>query len=103
MRRQRASMAKHGNPDHAMGRRAMLALAVAGPLTAMATGTRAADDASDGLRFVCTTPDCAPYIYDPAIGNPSQGVPPGTPFEALPDTWRCPSCGSAHDAFIPIG
>ncbi len=85
-----------------IGRRSLLALAAA-PLAMLATRSRADDDGIAGIRYVCTTPDCAPYIYDPAIGNPSQGIPPGTPFEALPDTWRCPSCGSAHDAFIRIG
>ena len=35
--------------------------------------------------------ECA-YIYDPAKGDPSQKIPPGTPFEKLPLTWRCPEC-----------
>ena len=24
------------------------------------------------------------YIYDPAVGDPDNGIAPGTPFEALP-------------------
>jgi rubredoxin len=24
------------------------------------------------------------YVYDPAKGDPTQNVPPGTPFEKLP-------------------
>ncbi len=40
-------------------------------------------------RWVCL--ECH-YIYDPAKGDKTQDIPPGTPFEALPDTWRCPEC-----------
>jgi rubredoxin len=40
-------------------------------------------------RFQCL--ECA-YIYDPVKGDPTQGIPPGTPFEKLPTTWRCPEC-----------
>jgi len=40
-------------------------------------------------RWVCL--ECH-YIYDPEKGDPKQGIPPGTPFEDLPDTWRCPEC-----------
>jgi rubredoxin len=34
------------------------------------------------------------YIYDPERGDPSQKVPPGTPFEDLPKMYRCPECGA---------
>ena len=40
-------------------------------------------------RYQCL--ECA-YIYDPAKGDPTQGIPPGTLFEKLPPTWRCPEC-----------
>lgn len=33
-------------------------------------------------------------VYDPAVGDPDNGVPPGTPFESLPDDWVCPDCGA---------
>jgi rubredoxin len=39
------------------------------------------------------------YVYDPAEGDPENGVAPGTPFEALPDSWRCPVCGATKDQF----
>lgn len=32
------------------------------------------------------------YIYDPVKGDKTQNIPPGTSFESLPDTWRCPEC-----------
>jgi len=39
------------------------------------------------------------YIYDPAVGDPEGGIPPGTPFEDLPDDWVCPECGVGRDMF----
>jgi len=42
------------------------------------------------------------YIYDPAQGDPDNGVEPGTDFEALPDDWVCPECGAEKDKFEKI-
>ncbi|MEO0248866.1 MAG: rubredoxin [candidate division WOR-3 bacterium] len=42
------------------------------------------------------------YIYDPAVGDPDGGIPAGTPFEKIPDTWVCPVCGAGKDAFVKI-
>lgn len=39
------------------------------------------------------------YIYDPAEGDPGQGIRPGTAFEDLPDDWECPDCGVGKDMF----
>ena len=39
------------------------------------------------------------YVYDPAKGDPANGVKPGTPFEAVPDDWVCPDCGASKDQF----
>jgi rubredoxin len=47
-------------------------------------------------KYECTA--CG-YIYDPAVGDPDNGIPPGTSFEALPDTWVCPQCGVPKDLF----
>lgn len=41
------------------------------------------------------------YIYNPQIGDPSQGVEPGTPLAELPDTWTCPKCGITKEYFHP--
>ena len=30
------------------------------------------------------------YIYDPEVGDPDNGIEPGTAFEDLPDDWVCP-------------
>jgi len=47
-------------------------------------------------RWVCTI---CQYVYDPAAGDPDNGAPEGTPFEDLPEDWRCPLCGAEKDAF----
>jgi len=39
------------------------------------------------------------YIYDPAVGDPDSGIPPGTPFDKLPEGWVCPLCGVGKDRF----
>lgn len=47
---------------------------------------------------------CGPcrWIYDPAIGDPTQNIPPGVAFEDLPDTWRCPPCKEGKKFFTKI-
>jgi len=40
-----------------------------------------------------------PYIYEPERGDPTNGVPPGTSFEDIPDYWVCPVCGISKDHF----
>ena len=39
------------------------------------------------------------YIYDPADGDPDEGVAAGTAFEDLPDDWVCPDCGADKSFF----
>jgi rubredoxin len=39
------------------------------------------------------------YIYDPVIGDPTQGIGPGMKFEDLPEDWVCPECGVPKDQF----
>jgi rubredoxin len=48
-------------------------------------------------KYRCTI--CG-YIYDPAVGDSTQGINPGTAFEALPDTWVCPVCGAPKSDFV---
>jgi rubredoxin len=50
-------------------------------------------------RYRCTT---CHHIYDPAEGDPDAGIPPGTPFSALPDDWCCPQCGVTKADFEPM-
>ena len=42
------------------------------------------------------------YIYDPAKGDPDNGIKPGTPFQAIPDSWVCPECGAPKSEFEKI-
>ena len=42
------------------------------------------------------------WIYDPELGDQDGGIPPGTPFEKLPDDWICPVCGAAKDQFEKV-
>ncbi|MFZ2960250.1 MAG: rubredoxin [Candidatus Ozemobacteraceae bacterium] len=42
------------------------------------------------------------YEYDPTVGDPDGGVKPGTPFEQIPDSWVCPTCGVGKDQFEKI-
>jgi rubredoxin len=32
------------------------------------------------------------YRYDEAKGDAREGFPAGTPWEQVPDDWRCPDC-----------
>ena len=41
------------------------------------------------------------YVYDPALGDPDNGVAPGTVWEDVPEDWVCPICGLGKDAFYP--
>jgi rubredoxin len=47
-------------------------------------------------KFACTV--CA-YVYDPAEGDPVNGIPPGIAFIDLPEEWTCPSCGADKSLF----
>ena len=42
------------------------------------------------------------YVYDPELGDASQNIKAGTPFEKLPDDWTCPVCGASKDDFVEI-
>jgi rubredoxin len=42
------------------------------------------------MRYKCRI--CG-YVYSPLRGEPHNGIPAGTPFEDLPETYVCPVCG----------
>ena len=48
-------------------------------------------------KYVCP---CG-YVYDPAVGDPDNGVAPGTPWEQVPEDWVCPVGGRGKDVFEP--
>ncbi len=47
-------------------------------------------------KFTCGV--CG-FQYDPEEGDPTVGIPPGTPFEDLPDDYRCPICNAGKEYF----
>jgi flavin reductase (DIM6/NTAB) family NADH-FMN oxidoreductase RutF/rubredoxin len=47
-------------------------------------------------EYICTI--CG-YTYDPDEGDPSNGIPPGTPFEDLPEDYMCPICKAGKEFF----
>lgn len=66
------------------------------PVTAPAFIPKQEKEAAGEDKYVCSI--CG-YIYEPAVGDPENGIPPGTAFEKLPDDWTCPVCGAGKDAF----
>jgi rubredoxin len=51
------------------------------------------------MKYICI--NCG-YVYDPAVGDPENGVAPGTAFEDLPEDWVCPLCYVSVDQFDPM-
>lgn len=47
-------------------------------------------------KYMCV--HCS-FIYDEAAGLPAEGIAPGTRWEDVPDTWRCPDCGVGKEEF----
>ena len=42
------------------------------------------------------------FEYDEQKGLPQAGILPGTPWEAVPDHWKCPNCGAGKNDFIMV-
>ncbi len=51
-------------------------------------------------RFECRA--CG-YTYEPEKGDSRSDVSPGTPFDDLPEDWRCPVCGARKAQFANVG
>ena len=39
------------------------------------------------------------WIYDEALGDPDEGIAPGTVWEDIPEDWSCPDCGASKEDF----
>ena len=50
-------------------------------------------------KYICSI--CG-YEYDPANGDPDNGIKPGTKFSDLPKDWVCPACGADKEQFEKI-
>jgi rubredoxin-NAD+ reductase len=42
------------------------------------------------------------HIYDEELGDPDNGIVPGTRWEDVPDDWTCPDCGASKQDFLPL-
>ena len=51
-----------------------------------------------GRRFICR--GCY-YIYSEEAGLPAEGIAPGTTCQQLPESWRCPDCGTDKSKLRP--
>ncbi|MDD4915077.1 MAG: rubredoxin [Methylococcales bacterium] len=51
---------------------------------------------SEFRKYKCKT--CG-HIYDEELGDPRQGVAPGTRWEDVPEDWGCPRCGAVKIMF----
>lgn len=60
------------------------------------SGTAGQQDAATWMCVLCA------WIYDEAQGDPAGGVPPGTRWEDVPDTWICPDCGVGKNEFVMV-
>lgn len=47
---------------------------------------------------------CAPccFMYVEELGIPEDGIPAGTPWEEVPEDWKCPDCGVTKADFMAI-
>jgi fatty acid desaturase/rubredoxin len=39
------------------------------------------------------------FVYTERVGLPNEGIAPGTAWEDIPDTWKCPDCGTGKADF----
>lgn len=42
------------------------------------------------------------WVYDEAQGDPANGLPAGTRWADVPDSWLCPDCGVGKSEFILV-
>mgnify|MGYP004701579123 CR=1 FL=1 len=54
---------------------------------------KASEDLSSYTCKICG------FQYNPEEGDPALGIPPGTPFEDLPEDYRCPICNASKEYF----
>lgn len=48
------------------------------------------------MKYEC---ELCGWIYDERLGDPENGIPPGTLFSELPEDFVCPYCGAGKDEF----
>ena len=50
------------------------------------------------MKYICNV--CG-YVYDEELGDPDNGIDPGTTWAELPDDFVCPLCGVGKEDFSP--
>jgi rubredoxin len=53
-------------------------------------------EAPEYRRYMCLI--CG-YVYEESKGLPEAGLAPGTRWEDIPLSWRCPDCGAGKEDF----
>ncbi len=48
------------------------------------------------IKYVC---EVCGYVYDPAVGDPENGIAAGTAWENVKEDWICPVCGVGKAQF----
>ncbi len=48
------------------------------------------------MKYVC---DVCHYVYDEEVGDPDNGVEPGTAWADVPEDWLCPLCSLGKEHF----
>lgn len=51
------------------------------------------------MKYIC---DVCGFIYDEELGDPENGIKPGTLFEDLPEDYVCPLCGVGKENFSVV-
>lgn len=51
------------------------------------------------MKYIC---DVCGWEYDEQVGDPDNGIAPGTKFEDLPENFTCPLCGVGKDNFSAV-
>ncbi len=48
------------------------------------------------MKYIC---EVCGYIYDEEVGDPDNGIAPGTPWENVPEDYLCPLCMVGKEFF----
>jgi rubredoxin len=65
--------------------------------TASLTSERAEPEQHPDMKaYMCVI--CG-YVYREDEGDPESGISPGTRWDEVPLTWRCPDCGAGKEDF----
>ena len=51
---------------------------------------------SNCMKYICNVCN---WEYDEELGDPDNGIAPGTKWEDIPEDWVCPLCGVGKENF----